>query len=386
VQALPALQLTQLPAEQTMFEPQLVPLAWLPDSTQRAEPVAHEVVPVRHGVVGVQAEPAAHATQVPLLQTLSVPQPAPLASALPVSVQLIEGEQTVMPAWHGLAGVQAEPAAHAAQLPPLQTMLAPQTVPLGASVDSMQMGVPVLHAMVPRRHGFPATVQSMPATHAPHAPLALQTWSVPHAVPAATFVPVSAQVGAAPEQTSVPVWHLLVGVQAPPIWQVAQVPAWQTMPLPHVVPFGLLSTSVQTGAPVVQAILPTRQGLPVGSHAMSAVQLSQLPLWQTMFMPHSVPLASVSVSSMHDLTPPSRQTNVPLWHTFPGTQSPPGTHIGASGAEPSGLNTPVPPAPAIEPPPEPPPTPAVPPSLALTGRRRNPPQPAANPTSRTMFK
>jgi hypothetical protein len=50
------------------------------------------------------------------------------------------------------------------------------------------------------------------------------------------------------------------------------------MPVPQPVPFGLLSVSVQTGAPVVQTMLPTRHGLPLTSHAMSAAQLSQLPL------------------------------------------------------------------------------------------------------------
>ena len=232
------------------------------------EPVAHDVVPVLQALVGWQLEPAAHDTHVPALQTLSVPQPAPLASALPVSVQAMLGEQTVMPAWHGFAGTQLEPAEQVAQLPAWQTMFAPQALPFATSPDSMQTGVPVLQAMVPLRQGLPGTTQSMPCTQAPQAPVALQTMSVPHDVPAVTFVLVSVHDGAAPEQTSAPVWHLFVGVHAPPIWQVAHVPAWQTMPVPHVVPFGLLSVSVQTGAPVAQTMLPTRQGLPVTSQSM----------------------------------------------------------------------------------------------------------------------
>lgn len=111
------------------------------------------------------------------------------------------------------------------QLPALQTWLVPHTEPLGASVDSMQTGVPVLQAMVPRRHGLPATVQTAPAWHAAHDPFAPQTMSVPHEVPAVTFVPVSLHVGDAPEQVSIPVWHWLVGVQAAPAWQVTQAPA-----------------------------------------------------------------------------------------------------------------------------------------------------------------
>jgi len=90
----------------------------LPDSTQTGEPVAQEVTPVLHAFVGWQLEPAAQETQVPALQTLSVPQPTPLVSELPVSVQLMSGEQTVMPPWHGLAGTQADPAEHGEQAPP----------------------------------------------------------------------------------------------------------------------------------------------------------------------------------------------------------------------------------------------------------------------------
>jgi len=124
-----------------------------------------------------------------------------------------------------LAGTQAVPAVQFVQLPALQTWLVPQTVPFGASVDSMQIGVPVLHAMVPRRQGLPATVQTAPAWQAAHDPVEPHTMSVPHEVPAVTFVPVSLHVGDAPEQTSVPVWHWLVGVQAAPAWQVTQAPA-----------------------------------------------------------------------------------------------------------------------------------------------------------------
>jgi hypothetical protein len=312
VQAPPALQVAQAPLLHTMFVPQVVPFARGPDSMHTGEPVAHDVVPALHALAGWQLEPAAHDTQVPALQTLSVPQEAPLASALPVSVQAMLGEQTVMPAWQGFAGTQIEPAEHVAQLPAWQTMLAPQAVPLAASPDSMQTGVPVLQATVPLRQGLPGTTQSIPCTQAAHVPRASQTMSVPHDVPAATLVVVSVHDGADPEQTSVPVWHLFAGVHAPPCWQVAHVPVWQTIPVPHVVPFGLLSVSVQTGAPVAQTMLPTRHGLPVTSHVMPCTQLSQLPLWQTLSMSQRVPLACRSVSSMHAIAPPSRQTNIPL--------------------------------------------------------------------------
>ena len=95
-------------------------------------------------------------------------------------------------------------------------MSVPHTVPLGALPDSMQTGAPVLQAIVPRLHGLPGGVQLVPATQAVHTPLALQTMSVPHDVPAATLVPLSLHTGAAPEQESVPLWHLFVGVHDPP--------------------------------------------------------------------------------------------------------------------------------------------------------------------------
>jgi len=50
------------------------------------------------------------------------------------------------------------------------------------------------------------------------------------------------------------------------------------MPVPQVVPFGLLSVSVQTGAPVAQTMLPTRHGFPLTSHAIPCTHESQLPL------------------------------------------------------------------------------------------------------------
>jgi hypothetical protein len=134
------------------------------------------------------------------------------------------------------------------------------------------------------------------------------------------------------------------------------------------VPFGLLSVSVQTGAPVVQTILPTRHGLPVTAQSMPATQLSQLPLWQTLSTSQTVPFACRSVSSMHDRTP-SMQTNCPLWHALVGTHEPPATQVGASVLPPSGLV--LPPVPTV--PLTPPPVPTVP---AAPPR---PPMPAAPP-------
>ena len=68
---------------QTMFVPHVVPFARLPESMQTGKPVTHDVVPVLQAFVGWQLEPAVHDTQVPALQTLFVPQDAPLASGCP---------------------------------------------------------------------------------------------------------------------------------------------------------------------------------------------------------------------------------------------------------------------------------------------------------------
>lgn len=71
----------------------------MPASTQTAAPVAHEVVPVRHGLPEiVQAVPAVQATQAPLLHTMFCPQTVPLACACWVSVQLATPpEQATLP-------------------------------------------------------------------------------------------------------------------------------------------------------------------------------------------------------------------------------------------------------------------------------------------------
>jgi hypothetical protein len=261
----------------------------------------------------------------------------------------------------------------------------------------MQTGVPVLQAIVPRLHGLPGTLQVMLATHAPQVPVALHTMSVPHPLPAATLVFASMQVGADPEQTSVPLWHRFVGWHGEPIWQVAQLPAWQTIPVPQAVPFGLLSDSVQTGAPVVQTMLPTRHGLPVTSQAIPSVHAPQVPLRQTMSIPQTVPFACMSVSSMQVIAP-SLQTNMPLWQGLAGTQAPPATQlVTGTSTLPESMNTTslgppsvlpmLPPAPPPELPPAPAELPALPvgPASRLpSGRRRKPPHPATATSTTTV--
>jgi hypothetical protein len=195
----------QTPAEQTWFVPHEVPFCWFPVSSHTGTPVPHEVFPTLHAFGGWHAFPSAHGEQTPALQTLSVPQLIPSTAGLPVSTHPTVGEHTVVPMWHGFVGVHARPTVQATHMPALQTRSVPHEVPFGTLADSMQTGVPVLHAVVPVRQALPGMEHDAPAVHAPQLPVALQTMSLPQAVPAATLVPVSVQVDVPPVHDSVPV-------------------------------------------------------------------------------------------------------------------------------------------------------------------------------------
>jgi hypothetical protein len=99
VQAAPCWQVVHCPVKQTIPVPHEVPLALSPLSLQTAAPVVQTTAPVRHGLVGEQALPAAQAAHAPLLQTMFVPQTVPLACAVWVSMQDATplGEQTICP-------------------------------------------------------------------------------------------------------------------------------------------------------------------------------------------------------------------------------------------------------------------------------------------------
>jgi hypothetical protein len=79
-----------MPFVQDWGAPHAVPTGWLPLSTHRDAPVAHEVVPSLHGLVGVQVVPAVHGTQLPEWQTRFVPQLVPSVRAVPVSWHIDE--------------------------------------------------------------------------------------------------------------------------------------------------------------------------------------------------------------------------------------------------------------------------------------------------------
>lgn len=203
-QVVPAVQAPQLPPLHTLLFPQAVPSMTLPVSTQTEVPVMQEVAPVLQGLVGWQATFGVQAPQVPLSQTLFVPQAVPLPRFCPVSEQVIAGEQAVRPAWQALVGVQATPAVQATQLPPLQTRLVPHDVPVATFPDCMQTGAPLVQTVVPVRHGAPDGEQLAPAWQLTQLPVAPQTLLVPQLVPAETSFPVSVQTGVPVEQASVP--------------------------------------------------------------------------------------------------------------------------------------------------------------------------------------
>src|SRR5262249_48124661 len=140
---------------------------------------------------------------------------------------------------------------------------------------SAQTEAPVMQEVAPVRHGLFGGWQLVPEVQATHVP-ALQTMFVPHTVPLTSALPLSAQVTAG-EQAWNPAWHLLaVGMQAVPAVQGTQLPPLQTMFVPQLVPSATLADSTQTTAPVLHAVFPVRQGLPLTAQVAFTVQAMQL--------------------------------------------------------------------------------------------------------------
>ena len=83
----------------------------------------HEVTPVRHALLlGKQTAFVVHATQAPLLHTLSVPHCVPSDAEEPVSVQTMPPSlQEIVPLWHALVdGEHVTPLVQAVQVPSSQ--------------------------------------------------------------------------------------------------------------------------------------------------------------------------------------------------------------------------------------------------------------------------
>jgi hypothetical protein len=80
----PAVQAMQLPLLHTRLLPQDVPFVrFVPRSVQVGAPPVQASEPLWQGALGVQVIPAAQVMQLPALQTMFVPQVEPFA-ALPV--------------------------------------------------------------------------------------------------------------------------------------------------------------------------------------------------------------------------------------------------------------------------------------------------------------
>jgi hypothetical protein len=300
---------TPLTSVHDCVAPHNVPIGLLPLFTHTEAPVEHDVVPTLHGSVGVHATPAVHGTQLPELQTWFTPQPVPLASDVPVSMQVwLPVEQICVPVWQGLPGVQEPPDAHGTQLPSLHTRLLPHDVPFAMFPVSAQTGKPVTHEFAPVLHLF-AGWQLAPGVHMPHTPL-LQTRLMPQEAPLTRFLLVSVQVIDG-EHDCVPAWHGFDGMQASPTVQDTQLPLLHTMFVPQVVPLATFPDSAQTGRPVLHVYAPVRQGLPLTVQAAPTVQSTQAAVeLQTLFVPQPVPAATFVPLSMQ--TPfPVEQLSVP---------------------------------------------------------------------------
>jgi hypothetical protein len=204
VQLPPAIQVLHVPPLHTLLFPHEVPSATLPVSAQTDVPVAHEVAPIRQALAGVQVTPAVQDPQVPPSHTLLFPHEVPSAT-LPVSAQTdVPVAHEVAPVRQALAGVQVTPAVQDPHAPLLHTMFVPQEVPLATLPDSEQTGAPVSQAVVPVRHGLPATAQLAPTVQLTQLPVEPQTLFVPQPVPALRSVPLSLQTGVPVEQASAP--------------------------------------------------------------------------------------------------------------------------------------------------------------------------------------
>src|SRR4029079_18755671 len=131
------------------------------------------------------------------------------------------------------------------------------------------------------------------------------------------------------------------------------VPFWQTMLVPHEVPFALLPVSVHTEAPLVQTVAAVLHGFVV-VQAAPAMQGTHVPLLHTMFVPQAMPFACAVPVSMHVSAPAAVQIICPTWPMFVGRQAPLTPHPPVP---------PLPPRPVVPPvePPVPPTLPPVPP-------------------------
>jgi hypothetical protein len=281
---------------------------------------------VLHGSETGQVAPSVHETQLPELQTMFgvVPHDIPSGAFVPVSAQvMLPVEQLYIPTWQALLGVQLPPAVQSMHMPPRQTRLGlavvPQLVPFWTLPLSAQVIVPVEQDVIPVLHGFVGE-HDMPTTQSVlHEPL-LQTPLVPQAVPFGAL-PLATQVDVPVAHEVVPVRQGLAGWQLTPDVQALHVPLLQTAGaavVPQLVPFATLPTSAQTDVPVVQEVVPVRQGL-VGWQLAPAVHATHDPALHTLFVPQTVPFERFWVVSEQVIV--GTQVIVPAWQGLAGAQA-----------------------------------------------------------------
>ncbi len=318
----PAAQATQLPVRQTSLSPHDDPSGASATTAQTGVPVPHEVRPSLHVTSGVQARPAAQPTHNPALHTRSAPQEVPLATGIPVSLQIgIPPSHVRVPVWHGFAGVHALPAAHATQDPSLQIWPVPQVWPFGTLVVSRQTALPVLHDVTPLRHGLPATGHVLPASQAAQIPWS-QTRLTPQPLPSASAAPESVHVGVPPAHESVPRWQRFTGTHVAPDAHATHAPSEHTSARPHDRPLSAFPATTQTGSPVPHSVRPSAQGFPGTSQLVPAAHVAHTPPRQTLSGPHAVPFAwGLPVSEQN--SPSLPHARIPTWHGSTGVQPPP---------------------------------------------------------------
>jgi len=247
VQLPPATHEVHTPLSQTMSVPHSLPLDLLKvPAVHTGAPVVHTFEPILHceGAAGVHTWPETQSPHTPLLQTLLLPHEAP-SSWFPVptvhtAVPLVV--QSYLDFRHEPEMVHVVPCEQALHCwAALQYMPVPQAVPAGAGPRSLQTA-PALHDSLPRLQALPVGVQVAPSVQALHVPAASQTLPVPHRVPgmAATVVAVQVVAPAAPEgHDVVPTMQGLdVGTQA---WSAVHTAVWhwpskQARPVPQLVP------------------------------------------------------------------------------------------------------------------------------------------------------
>ena len=156
------------------------PTAALPATLHTGPPVPHPIVPVVHGFPVLHPAPDEHATQLP--EPLHTPpaQPVP-AARLPLALHTGPPvPHPIVPVVQGFPVLHGAPGEHAVHAPwPSHT---PPEHPAPATVlpTERHIGAPDPQSIAPMVHALPV-LHVMPAMHATHAPLPLQTVPAAHA-------------------------------------------------------------------------------------------------------------------------------------------------------------------------------------------------------------